>query len=69
MYSIGLEQDFIFIHIPKTGGTSVKDCLIRNYPEENFDSDRDLESTEDSSEEIELISVSEKEFEKEYEVK
>tara|TARA_A100001015_G_C15037250_1_gene737120 strand:+ start:3272 stop:3979 length:708 start_codon:yes stop_codon:yes gene_type:complete len=36
MYSIGLEQDFIFIHIPKTGGTSVKDCLIRNYPKENL---------------------------------
>ena len=36
MYSIGLKQDFIFIHIPKTGGTSVKDCLIRNYPKENL---------------------------------
>ena len=36
MYSIGLEQDFIFIHIPKTGGTSIKDCLIRNYPKENL---------------------------------
>ena len=36
MYSIGLEKDFIFIHIPKSGGGAIKDHLLKHIPNENL---------------------------------
>jgi hypothetical protein len=30
MFSVGLEKDFIFVHVPKTGGTSIKMFLLEN---------------------------------------
>ena len=42
MYSVGLEKDFIFVHIPKTGGGAIKNHILKHVPRENLRYPKDI---------------------------